>query len=172
MKLRATRFHKQRRPLWWSALLSVMAVLSLLLTPTQVCAVMELLPGQAHTEGHSHAAASVHPSEGDGHVAPAVSDDGHSHAATHQAAWQSVPDEHDCCSNMDAAPVVTASSVRAGAPDAHTTLATFAPAIAPSSFDIFALTNCHGRDGPPLDETFHSQLSRGTLLGRAPPVSV
>lgn len=172
MKLRATRFQSQRRPLWWSALVSLAAVLSLLLTPPQVCAVMELLPDQAHTEGHSHAAVSIHQHDGDGHTAPAVSVNDHPHAATHQAAWQSVPDEHDCCSNMDAAPVVAASSVRAVALDAHTTLAAFAPAIVPSSFDIFALTNCHGRDGPLPDESLHFQLSRATLLGRAPPVSV
>jgi len=176
MKAHATCFDTRRRPPVWSALLSVFVALSLILSPTQMCALMEMVPGHAHGEGHSHEAASAHEHFDDEGAPEAVPHGDHSRAvapyhATNGATLQPVPQAHECCSIMNEPPVVVAAVSRLAAPDTHSAPATFAPAVSPSPHDTFAVTNCHGRDGP-LDETLHSQLRRATLLGRAPPVSV
>jgi len=176
MKARATRFNNHRRPPLWSALLSLFAALSLIVPPSQLCALLETAPGHGHAEGHSHEAASAHEHSHDGRAQKADHHDDHSytgatHHATKGATLQPVPDAHECCSDMSAPPIVAAPVSRLASPDTHPAPATFALAVPPSPLDIFAVTNCHGRDGPP-DESLHSQLSRATLLGRAPPVSV
>jgi len=176
MKAHATRFDNRRRPPWWSALLSLFVSLSLMLSPAQLCALMEMAPGHAHVDGLSHAATAPHTHSHDGHSHEAAPHDDHSHAgathqASHQATLQSVPQAHECCLDMKAPPVVAVGISRFTAPGSHSAPATYALAVLPAPLDIFALTNCHGRDGL-LDETLHSQLSRASLLGRAPPVSV
>lgn len=173
MKARATGSNNRRRSHWWSARLSLLVSLSLMLSPTQLCALMEMAPGHAHADGHSHAASGSHEHSHNGQAQEA-SDHPHAgatHRTTNQATLQLVPDTHECCSNMNEPPVVAAAALRLAAPDTHSAPATFAPAVPSPPFDLFALTNCHGRDGP-LDETLHSQLGRASLLGRAPPVSV
>lgn len=176
MKARATRFNNHRRPPLWSALLSLFVALSLIVPPSQLCALMESSPGHAHTDGHSHEAASAHEHSHDGRAQKADHHDDHSntgatHHATKGATLQPVPDAHECCSDMTMPPVVVAAASRLSVSASHPAAATFALAVPPSPLDTVTLTNCHGRDGPP-DETLHSQLSRATLLGRAPPVSV
>lgn len=172
MKARATRSNNRRRPQWSSALVSLFVALSLMVLSTQLCALMESLPGHAHTDGHSHAAAFSRHDSHDGQAPGATHYGDHSHdGATHHATSQPVPDAHECCSAMNAPPVIAAAVSRLSAPDRHSAPAAFALAVPSSPLDIFALTNCHGRDGPP-DESLHSQLGRASLLGRAPPVSV
>lgn len=171
MKARAAHSNNRRRPPLWSALLSLLVALSLLLSPTQMCALMEMAPSHTGADSDSHAAASAHEHSGGGRAQEANHHTGTTYRATNQATLQSVPDTHECCSDMNAPPVVATAASRLGVPDAHSAPATFALAIPPSPFDLFILTNCHGRDGP-TDETLYSQLSRATLLGRAPPVSV
>lgn len=169
MKARAAQISNRRRPHWWSALLSLFVALMLIAPASQLCALMETLPG------HSHAAASGH-----SHTDEATAHHDHHHdaAAHHNAghhsdgtAWQSVPEQHACCSHLDAPSVVAAASSRFAAPDASSIGLSFVPATLPAAQDIFALTNCRGRDGP-SDSQPLPQLSRASLLGRAPPFSV
>ncbi len=176
MKAHATCFDTRRRPPVWSALLSVFVALSLILSPTQMCALMEMAPGHAHGEGHPRGLASAHEHSGDGHALEAAHHDDHSRAvapyhATNGAILQPVPQAHECCSNMNEPPVVAAGISRFAALDTHSAAVSFAVAVPSLSQNLFAVTNCHGRDGP-SDETLHSQFRRATLLGRAPPVSV
>lgn len=161
MKARSAGFDNRRRPQWWSFLLSLFVALLVIVPPSQLCALMELAPSHSHSDKHSPVAALSH---------------SHSEeVATHVgevATLQSVPEQHACCSEMDAPAVVASALSRFAAPDANSVDFSFMPATLPTTQDTFALTNCHGRDGPSLDTPLRSQFSPSSLLGRAPPVSV
>lgn len=157
MKARQGWFTNRTRPQPWSALLSLFVALSLMFSPAHLCALMESAPG------HSHETASAHSHQNDHH---------HAAAAQHfgGAVVQSVPDEHDCCSEGTVQPAVAAATSRFAAPNESSISLFFLPAM-PQVQDIFALTSCHGRAGPPPDQPLRSQFLPSSLLGRAPPIS-
>lgn len=170
MKARAAHSNNRRRPHWWSALLSLFVALSLVVPPSQLCALMETAPGHAHSDGHAHSgdAGHSHSDEGAAHH-----DDHHQPIAQHtdKATLQPVPHQHACCPESAPLPVVMAAPSRSATPDESAIGVSFMPATLPAMQNIFALTNCHGRDGPDDSQPL-PQLSRASLLGRAPPVSV
>lgn len=133
---------------------------------------MEATPGHSHgasshshEAGHSHEAAGAHHGE---HV--------HVHAqAAHygssRLAFAPIEPPETCCGQSEAIPVVAASTPGFAAPHRGFAPIVYAPAILPQAQEIFALANCHGRDGP-SDKPLRSQFVPLSLLGRAPPVSV
>lgn len=96
---------------------------------------------------------------------------GGSQQAPHSMALLPVPEEETCCSSGAAPIAIAAHASRLTVPTEHCLDGTFAPATLPVTSDVFALTHCHGRDGPPA-ALRRSQFLPSSLLGRAPPVSV
>ena len=158
MKTRQLRFTNRTRPQWWSALPSLFVIWSLVLQPSHLCLLFE---SSAHSHHHDSAA-----SHHEHHAEEAAE-----HHGNAQMAVLPVPEEDSCCSSGAAPLAVVANSSRFTAPVERSIHLTFAPAVLPATPDVFALTNYHGRDGPP-DAPFLSQFLPSSLLGRAPPVSV
>ena len=149
-------------------MLSLLALLVLVVSPLCRCAMAEASPG------HSHSAAAGSTVAGHAHEATpdAHHKDGTAHHKDDQRSLSSVPESHVCCCDSNVPPVVLATLSHSAAPDASSWMPAFTPATLPAMQDIFALTNCYGRDGPPPDEPLRSQFFPSSLLGRAPPVSV
>jgi hypothetical protein len=190
MKRRPAPKNSRTRSQWWSCVLSVLVTLSLLVQPSLVCAVLESSPSHVHpssgVQGHSHGSHSGEHSHGhasgrsDGSTDEhhgGDHDEGHDHSnpAHHQGSsddgrmsLSAFGHPHSCCSDGSVQLPVVASSSRSLQADSSLTIALFVPATMPPSADIFALTACHGRDGPPC-EPIRSQFLPSSLLGRAPP---
>lgn len=178
MKRRPAPKSSRTRSQWWSCVLSVLVALSLLVRPSDICALVESSPG------HSHAHASQHSdgaSPGHAHNSVEEHDHSHHHGSHHDGGTQhesspgdgrmslSTPEAaHACCSDTSAPHPVVAASLRSFQADDSFSLELFAAATLPLSPDIFALTACHGRDGPP-DRSLRSQFVPSSQLGRAPP---
>ena len=162
MKTRRLRFTNRTRPHWWSALASLFVIWSLVLQPSHLCLLFE---SSVPSHTHSHNSAS----------SPANHHNYPHEAATEQQgspkmAVLPLPEEDSCCSGGSAPLAIVAATSRFTAPVAQAVHLAFAPAVLPTASSVFALTNCHGRDGPP-DAPLRSQFLSSSLLGRAPPVS-
>ena len=190
MKRRPAPKSSRTRSQWWSCVLSVLVALSLVVQPSLVCAALESSPSHAHpssgAQAHSHGGEHSHgASHGFGHSHGSADEDhggdhdgGHDHSnpAHHQESsddgWMSLSSPeapHACCSDISApTPVVAAPASRFLQTDESTSVALFVPATLSPTSDIFALTACHGRDGPPR-EPMRSQFLPSSRLGRAPP---
>lgn len=189
MKKRPAPKSSRTRSQWWSCVLSVLVALSLVVQPSLVCAALESSPGHAHpssvAQAHSHGGDHSHgESHGSGHSHGSADehhggdhDGGHDHSnpAHHQGGSDDgrlslSPTEppHACCSDGSAPRPVAAPASRSFQVDESLSVALFAPTALPPSADIFALTACHGRDGPP-DKPLRSQFLSSSLLGRGPP---
>jgi hypothetical protein len=166
MTARSAHFDIYSQPGKWPALLSLLALLVLVLSPLCRCAMAEASPDHSHSHsavaGHAHEAASE-----DHH-----DDRGAAHHKDDQIALSPVPQSHICCCESSVPPVVLATLPHSAAPDASSWMPVFTPATLPVRQEVFALTGCHGRDGPPPDKPLRSQFLSSSLLGRAPPVSV
>lgn len=198
MKLRRNRIgnsENRKCPTWRSTLLSLFVACTLVVQPAQLCALLESAPGHSHDDSHSHQGDSHHAKASPAvHVHEAASsshhphdhatDDSHTHNSHHEVAHQPtaraseyrlfiqpVPAPHVCCSDGGSTPVVTATTRRSAAPHERSTDLAFEHGVLPTMPDSFALTACHGRDGP-LGRPLRSQFSAASLLGRAPPALV
>lgn len=173
------------RPQWWSALLSLLVILCLVVQPSHLCALMETAPGHSHVGGHSHEGDDSHADHhGEHHNATASHvhgyesgadrhDDDHvGHARQHNAnlTLSSLPEPHSCCSDSYSAPVAVAATSRIALPDAPILAPEFALAVMPAPVDVFSVAGFHGRDGPEVAGPI-TQLSRASLLGLSPPIS-
>ena len=174
MKRRPAPKSSRTRSQWWSCVLSVLVALSLLVRPADICALVESSPGhsQAHASEHSNGASSGH-----SHDSANDHDGSHHHdgGAWHESSLGdgrmslTAPGVlHACCADIPAPHPVVVSSLRAFQADDKSSVVLFASATLPLSPGIFALTACHGRDGP-SDKPFRSQFLPSSRLGRAPP---
>ena len=184
MKRRPAPKCSRTRSQWWSCVLSVLVALSLVVQPSLVCAALESSPGhahpssggQAHSHGASHGSGHSHDSADEHHGGDHDGGHDHSNPAHHQdgsddgrLSLSPAEPPHACCSDISApTPVVAAPTSRSFQVDESTSVALFVPATLPPSPDIFALTACHGRDGPP-GEPIRSQFLPSSPQGRAPP---
>jgi hypothetical protein len=191
MKRRPAPMSSRTRSQWWSCVLSVLVALSLVVQPSLVCAALESSPGHAHPgsgaqdhsrhfhsgeHSHGHDSGHSHGSAGEHHDSDSR-DGGHDHSnpAHHQdnsddgrmSIYSSVQ-PHACCSDISAPRPIVASASRSFQINESFAVTLFAPATLPPSADIFALTACHGRDGPP-DKPLLSHFLASSCLGRAPP---
>lgn len=173
------------RPQWWSVLLSLLVVLSLVVQPSHLCALMETAPGHSHAGGHSHGDDGSHAdhhgeyrnatatnAHGDESGAGHHDDDHVGHAHQHDASLNlsSLPEPHSCCSDSYSAPVAVAAVSRIALPDAQILAPEFTLAVMPAPVDVFSVAGFHGRDGPDVAGPI-TQLSRASLLGLSPPIS-
>lgn len=159
MKTLRPRITNRTRPNWWSALPALFVIWSLVLQPSHLCLLFE-----SDSHSHSHASASAHCHH---HADEAV-------AERHNSPKMAVlpaPEEDSCCSSGVVPVAILTNPSRFTVPVEQLVHLTFAPAVLPVSSDVFALTNCHGRDGPPR-VPLPSQFLSSYLLGRAPPISV
>jgi len=155
----------------WPALLSLLVSLSLLVPPSQVCALLESTPDHPHAQAHAYGSAHDH---GSAHThAPQAPGSHHEHAAAaryNQNRLAFAPTElpDTCCGYSEEIPFVKAAALRWGS--LHQVVATvaYAPAVLPQLPGLFEGLRCHGRDGPP-DKPLRSQRLPSALLGRAPP---
>ena len=160
MKTRRPRLTNRTRLHWWSALPALFVIWSLVLQPSHLCLLFE-----SGSHSHSHAPASAHSHHH--HADEAVAE---RHNSPKMPALPA-PEEDSCCSSGVVPLAILANSSRFTVPVEQLVHLTFAPAVLPVSSDVFALTNCHGRDGPPR-VPLPSQFLLSSFLGRAPPVSV
>lgn len=178
-------FTNRRRPLWGWTLLSLLVALSLVLPPTQLCALMETAPSHSHSTDHAKRSAHFHAgkashshshekSSSDSHASHTSQSNDHHVAVSRSngAVLHSLPEPDACCSEMDAPNVVLAIASRSTASDEYVADLCFIPAALPKVQKIFELTYYHGRDGPASNISLPSQLSSSSLLGRAPPILV
>lgn len=169
MKGRLARESRRARSHWWSRLLSMLVTLSLVVPPSQIYAAFDSAPGHAHAEsghgGDHHGGHSDH----DDHGYAAEAADTYHDASRLTLAPAELP--HACCSSSSLSPLIAAAPARISSLDDKLAPVAYAPAVLPRSLDIFALVNCHGRDGPP-DRLALSQFFSLSLSGRAPPALV
>jgi hypothetical protein len=172
-------------PSWWSPLLSLFVAFTLVVQPAQLCAMLESSPGHSHGghshKGDSHASHSdaSHPHVGASHHQSDDNDQAREHhaAVEHEATEPAVgglalmpsSSQHMCCSDDGGSHAVTAATRRSFSPEERLVSLSNDSGIVSATPDIFTLTACHGRDGPP-GHSLRSQLSHSSLLGRAPPV--
>ena len=178
------RGDSRARSHWWSGLLSVLVALSLVVQPSLVCALVESSShahsgahahSHSHPHGseHSHDAGSSHEHHSHGHHRHGHHSHGHHNHEHHDddgrmSLFEPGP-AHSCCSTNSAPRLVAAPVSRSFETDKSTSIVLFTPAAILPAQDIFALTACHGRDGPP-GRLLRSQCLLTSLLGRAPPV--
>lgn len=142
--------------------MSLLLAITIALPSSHLCALLESSPGHAH--GGEHAAL--------GHTDQDDHDDDHHADSHHNAAagdHSSTPSkQHACCSDGEPLQAVVADVLRPAAPDQIVVPVVYVVPTQPVVTDVFALTNCHGRDGPP-GQILRSQFVSSSLLGRAPP---
>ena len=177
MKTNPTRFDNRTRPRWWPALLSLLVVFSLVVQPICQCAMAQAAHNHAHADEAARGGQECCPEDAAQHAdhhSDAHHDPAEHHHSTHRsekgASVSSPIQAHLCCCDNEVIPGIAVLS-RPAAPEQSHFVVAFAPAKPPVALDVFALTYCHGRDGPP-DKPFLSHSSASSLLGRAPPVAV
>lgn len=164
MRAQPTRFDNRSWPREWSALLSLLALLVLVVSPLCRCVMAEM----SHEHSHSGVVEQTQETTLDDHH----HDDGTAHHQNDGIALSSLPEAHVCCCDSDVPDVVLSALSPSAVPDASSWVPDYTPATLPVMQDVFALTNFHGRDGPPPNKSLLSQFSSSSLLGRAPPASV
>lgn len=165
MTARSAQFSNRRRPQWWSALLSLFVAITIALPSSHLCAPWESSSGHSH--GSEHAALGH--ADQDGHDGDHHADNHHADASDDHSSTP--PEQHTCCSDSEPLQAVVAAVLRPAAPDQIVVPVNYAVPTQPFVVDVFALTNCHGRDGPP-GQILRSQFVPSSLLGRAPPFLV
>lgn len=192
MKARQRQINTRTRPPWWPTLLSLIVAFSLVMQPLCQCAMAQSAIGHSHQDApgqHSHdqmpsdhsccsgaQEAGEHHDDAQHddaqrrHAEPTTEHRHSHHSDTRHASVSPFSQQHLCCCDTQVAPS-GAVLARSSAPDQNHQTWVFAPATLPVAFTVFALTNCHGRDGPPAAPLL-CQFAAASLLGRAPPVAV